>query len=89
MKKKIFAYVYILRCADRSLYTGSAKNPFSRLQQHQSGRGAKYVRARLPVELVYLELWSNWGATLSREAQIKKLNRSGKEALIAAAALVG
>ena len=48
-------FVYILRCSDGSLYTGATNQVERRLAAHQSGRGAKYTRSRLPVELVYLE----------------------------------
>ena len=48
-------FVYILRCGDGSLYTGATNQVERRLAAHQSGRGAKYTRSRLPVELVYLE----------------------------------
>ena len=48
-------HVYILRCADGTLYTGIAKDLAKRLEAHQSGNGAKYTRGRLPVKLVYQE----------------------------------
>ena len=67
--------VYILRCGDGTLYTGCTNDLPRRLQAHQSGRGAKYTRSRLPVER---------SAALRREAAIKRLDRRRKLALIAA-----
>lgn len=75
-------YVYILRCRDGSLYTGSTNNVERRLAVHQSGKGAKYTRSRLPVELVYQETWSDRSAALRREAAIKRLERAEKLTLI-------
>ena len=76
--------VYILRCGDGTLYTGCTNDLPRRLQAHQSGRGAKYTRSRLPVELVYQEAVPDRSAALSREAAIKRLVRRRKLALIAA-----
>ena len=75
-------YVYILKCADGSLYTGWTNDLKQRLKTHNQGRGAKYTRARLPVELVYFETLETRGDALSREAQIKKLSRKAKLQLI-------
>ena len=75
--------VYILRCADGTLYTGSTNDVEKRLRAHQSGHGAKYTRSRLPVCLVYQEAAADKGAALRREAASKKLSRSQKLALIA------
>lgn len=77
--------VYILRCGDGTLYTGAAKDLARRLAAHQRGKGAKYTRGRLPVELVYQELAVDWPAALQREAAIKRLSRAEKLALIQAA----
>ena len=76
--------VYILRCGDGTLYTGCTNDLPRRLQAHQSGRGAKYTRSRLPVELVYQEEAPDQSAALRREAAIKRLDRRRKLALIAA-----
>ena len=76
-------YVYILQCADGTLYTGSTNDPQRRLKVHNSGKGAKYTRSRLPVKLVYQEEQENWSAALRREAAIKKLSRAQKKTLIA------
>ena len=67
--------VYILRCGDGTLYTGCTNDLPRRLQAHQSGRGAKYTRSRLPVELVYQEAVPDRSAALRREAAIKRLDR--------------
>jgi pyrroline-5-carboxylate reductase len=75
-------WVYVLRCADGSLYTGMAADVEKRLAVHNAGRGAKYTRARLPVELVYREACPSRGEALRREAQIKRLRRAEKLLLI-------
>lgn len=76
------SFVYILRCSDNSLYTGSAKVLETRVNLHQSGKGAKYTRGRLPVELVYQEAVESWGMALKREAEIKRLTKKQKLTLI-------
>ena len=75
--------VYLLRCGDGSLYTGCTNNLARRLRAHQSGRGAKYTRSRLPVELVYREAAEDRSAALRREKAIKAMTRAEKLALIA------
>lgn len=74
--------VYILRCGDGSLYTGITKDISARLEQHRSGKGAKYTRGRGPLELVYSEECPDHSAALRRELQIKALPRAEKEKLI-------
>ena len=74
-------YVYILRCGDDSLYTGYTDDVERRLSIHQSGKGAKYTRSRLPVELVYQEELPDKSAALRREAANKKMTRAQKLAL--------
>lgn len=76
--------VYMLRCGDGSLYTGSAVDMDRRLALHQQGKGAKYTRSRLPVELAYREEAADRSAALRREAAIKQLTRQEKLALITA-----
>ena len=76
--------VYILRCGDGTLYTGCTNDLPRRLRAHQSGRGAKYTRSRLRVELAYQEAGPDRSAALQREAAIKRLDRRRKLALIAA-----
>ena len=75
-------YVYLLRCADGSLYCGYSTDPVRRAKVHNSGKGAKYTRSRLPVELVYAEPCPSKEAALSREWHIKRLTRRQKEDLI-------
>jgi len=77
-------FVYIVQCKDQSLYTGIAKNLVKRLQAHNHGRdGAKYTRARRPVRLVYLEMFSSRSAAAKREYALKQLRRVEKLRLIA------
>ena len=78
-------FVYMLRCGDGSLYTGYTNDVERRLAVHQSGKGAKYTRSRLPVELAYREELPDKSAALRREAAIKKLSRAQKLALVKAA----
>jgi len=75
--------LYIVRCADGSLYTGIAKDLGARVAQHNSGRGARYTRGRGPVMLVYQEAAGSHGDALRRECAIKALTRREKERLIA------
>jgi len=75
-------YVYIVRCADGSLYTGYARDPESRAAMHNSGRGARYTSGRRPVRLVYSESFATAGDALRREYQLKCWPRLKKEALI-------
>jgi putative endonuclease len=74
-------HVYIVRCADRTFYTGVAKDLAARLAAHNGGRGAKYTRQRRPVKLVYAEPAADRGAALRREREIKRLPRAAKRAL--------
>lgn len=74
----------MLRCAGGTLYTGITNDLEGRLKAHRAGRGAKYTRGRLPLELVYRELAGSRGAATRRERQIKRLRREEKLALIAA-----
>ncbi len=75
-------YVYLLRCADGSLYCGWTTDPEKRLAAHNAGTGAKYTRSRLPVELVYWEEFTEKNDALRRERQIKRLRRQQKLAMI-------
>ena len=75
-------HVYIVRCADRTLYTGVARDLAARVAAHNAGRGAKYTRSRLPVELVYREPAEDRGAALRREIQIKRMAPEVKRGLI-------
>ena len=77
-------FVYILRCADGSLYTGIAKDVNRRLDQHNAGTASRYTRSRLPVTLEYQEEPTTSSKALKRELAIKALSRKAKEALIQA-----
>ena len=79
-------YVYLLRCADGSLYCGWTTDLEARLAAHNSGRGAKYTRSKLPVKLVYTEAYEDRHEALSREWHIKHMNREQKLKLISGAA---
>lgn len=75
-------YTYILRCGDESLYTGWTNDLEKRFAAHSAGKGCKYTRARLPVELVYYEEHETKEEAMRREWQIKQLTRMEKLALI-------
>lgn len=75
-------YVYMLRCGDDSLYTGIATDVEKRLQQHRSGKGAKYTRGRGPLKLRYLEHCGDHSAALKLEYRMKQRTRGEKLALI-------
>ena len=75
-------YIYILRCGDGTLYTGCTNDIPRRVKEHQQGKGAKYTRSHLPVELVYSEEVENRSEALRREAAVKRLHRNEKLALI-------
>lgn len=70
--------VYIVECADGTLYTGVATDVAARIAVHNAGKGAKYTRGRLPVRLRYLEVVGDRGAALKREHAIKRLSRAAK-----------
>ena len=74
--------VYIVRCADGTLYTGYAVDAKARVAAHNAGRGAKYTAGRRPVRLIYVEEFDTIGAALSREHAIKQLTREEKRALV-------
>lgn len=76
-------FVYIVRCADGSLYTGYAKDVRARVAAHNSARGAKYTAGRRPVTLVYSQWFKTIGAALKREYAMKQWSRSEKDALVA------
>lgn len=75
-------YTYILKCADDTLYCGWTNDLEKRLEAHNSGKGAKYTRSRLPVELIYYEEFETKEEAMSREYHIKKLSREKKLELI-------
>ena len=75
-------YVYLLICADGTLYCGATKNIEKRLKRHRSGKGAKYVASRLPVEVFYVEESKDWATALRREYAIKQMSRQKKLGLV-------
>ena len=75
-------HVYMVRCADRSLYTGVATDLKARVATHNAGKGAKYTRGRRPVKLVYQEAVAGRSAALRREHAIKRLPVAAKRRLI-------
>ena len=76
-------HVYIVECADRTYYTGSTNNLEARLKLHNSGDGAKYLRGKGPVVVVYKKAYRYYKRALDAERQLKKLTRRQKEELIA------
>lgn len=74
--------MYILQCCDGSYYTGSTKNLERRLQQHQEGKGANHTKKRLPVTLVYYEMYDRIDTAFYREKQVQGWSRAKKEALL-------
>jgi putative endonuclease len=78
------AWVYILRCADGSLYTGWSNDLERRLASHQAGRASRYTASRLPVALALALPMPDRSQAMSAEARIKRLDRAGKLALLAA-----
>ncbi len=72
-------YTYIVRCADGTLYTGWAKDVFSRVEVHNSGKGAKYTKTRRPVALVWYRQYDTEQEARSMECRIKKWTRRKKE----------
>jgi len=81
-------WVYMLRCADGTLYTGITTDLMRRVAEHngEGGPGARYTRSRRPVQLVYVETAADRAAASRREAEIKQLDRARKLALCATAA---
>ena len=75
--------MYLLRCADGTLYTGITTDVDRRIKEHNAGRGAAYTRGRGPVELVYREAAPGHGAALRRDAALKRLPRAKKLAMVA------
>lgn len=75
-------YTYIVRCSDGTLYTGWTTDVERRVRTHNSGKGAKYTRSRLPVTLVYYETYPTRQEAMRREWEIKQLTREEKKRLI-------
>lgn len=75
-------YAYMLRCSDGSIYSGYTTDPHRREKVHNSGKGAKYTRTRLPVKLVYFEEFDNKIDAMKREYAFKQLTHKEKEEII-------
>ena len=71
-------FVYIIQCADRSLYTGITTDIARRFAEHQAGTAARYTRSHKPIKIAYQEQQKSRSAALKREAQIKKYSRKQK-----------
>lgn len=83
MTKDLEWVVYLVRCSDHSYYTGITNHLERRIDEHNGPKaGAKYTRARQPVELVYYEICANRSEAARREYEIKQFSKSKKEALI-------
>jgi putative endonuclease len=82
MARQIPSFVYILECSDGTYYTGWTNSLDQRIKAHNSARGAKYTRSRLPVRLVYQEQFQTESEARKREAQLKGWTRADKRALI-------
>ena len=75
-------YVYVLRCADDTLYTGYTTDVERRVREHERGDGAKYTRGRTPVDLVHVERFDSKSAAMSREYELKQYSKAEKERLV-------
>jgi putative endonuclease len=75
-------YVYIIRCGDKTYYTGYTTNLVRRFLQHQKGKGAKYTKGRAPFDIVYAEEYPTKSGAMKREYQIKQMTRKQKMELI-------
>ncbi|GAB0174903.1 MAG: GIY-YIG nuclease family protein [Candidatus Altimarinota bacterium] len=75
-------FTYIIQCNDNTYYTGYTNNLENRLKVHNSGKGAKYTRGRIPVKLIYFEKYENESDARKREIAIKKLSRIEKEKIM-------
>lgn len=75
-------YFYLARCADNSLYAGTCVDVQDREKTHNEGKGAKYTRSRLPIQIIYTEEFESLSEARKREIAIKRLSKKEKEALI-------
>lgn len=73
------AYMYVVECRDGSYYTGYTTDVKKRIAVHNSGKGAKYTRARLPVKLIYVQGFDSKEEAMSAEALLKRKKRAQKE----------
>jgi len=82
IKRQSVYYVYILQCNDGTYYTGYTNNLGNRIKEHNSGHGAKYLRGKRPVRLVWCKEYGYYKRAVSREREIKRLTHKEKERLI-------
>ena len=75
-------FLYMVRCADDTIYTGISIDVSARVTKHNSGRGAKYTQTRLPVRLIYSESQPDRVSAMKREFEVKKWGRKRKEDLV-------
>ena len=80
--RAIVNYTYIVECKDKTLYTGWTNDLQKRIKTHNDGKGAKYTKSRLPVRLVYYEVYKTKQEAMRREYEIKQLTREQKKKLI-------
>ena len=81
MEEKSSNYAYMLLCADGTYYSGWTNDPQRRQKVHNSGRGSRYTRARLPVRMVYMKEFADKVSAMKREAELKKLSHEEKREL--------
>lgn len=79
---EVKAYMYVVECCDGSYYTGYTTDVKKRVTVHNSGKGAKYTRARLPVKLIYAEGFNSKEEAMSAEALLKRKKRAQKESYL-------
>jgi putative endonuclease len=82
IKRKGRFFAYIVQCRDKTYYTGYTQNLEERVSLHNSGKGAKYLRGRLPVKLVYTKEYRYYKSALNEEKRIKQLKREQKAELV-------
>lgn len=75
-------FLYLLRCGDGTLYAGITTDLKRRFREHRQGKGGRYTRAKKAVKIIYTEKWASRSQASKREAEIKKLSRAQKVALI-------
>jgi len=81
-KPEVTWFLYLIRCKDGALYTGITTDVDRRFAEHQSGKGAKYLRGKAPLTLAFQQKIGSHSAALKAEASIKKLSKAEKEAII-------
>jgi len=82
LKKRDHYWVYMVRCKNGTLYTGYTNDLEHRLRMHNEGKGAKYLRGKAPVTLVWSKAYRNFRCAVRKEHEIKRLNRVQKEEII-------